>query len=254
MADSGQIIRKLREERFLKSSDIERLSRAIGDSKDNTQYYIAHASLSEIEAGSVPGIFKIESLAIIFKIPLLQMLMVFGIDPHETEQLASGTAPRQTELEPTGLVETGLLFRLNFDNRVNPRETGLLPDKPEEWGLVPAALAKRLHPERFIYAVVGLDDDRMGEIIPPGTLVEIDREQNVIQEFSWRTLRERPIYLVWHDDGYSCGWCQQDRNELLISPHPASRRPVLRLKAREATIIGRIVHAWCSFQSAPEPC
>ena len=254
MTDSGQIIKKLREERFLKSSDIERLSRAIADARKNTQYNIAHASLSEIEAGSVPGIFKIESLAIIFKIPLVQMLMVFGIDPHETEQLASRAAPRQTELEPTGLVETGLLFRLNFDNRVNPKETSLLPEKPEEWGLVPAALAKRLHPERFIYAVVGLDDDSMGEIIPPGTLVEIDREQNVIQEFSWKTLRERPIFLVWHDDGYSCGWCQQDRNELLISPHPASRRPILRLKAREATIIGRIVHAWCSLQSAPEPC
>lgn len=252
MTDSGQIIKNLREERFLKSSDIERLSRAIADAKDNTHYNIAHASLSEIEAGSVPGIFKIESLAIIFKIPLVQMLMVFGIDPHQTEQLVPGT-PRQTALEQPDLIETGL-FRLNFDNRVNPKETNLLPEKPEEWGLLPAALAKRLHPERFIYAVVGLDDDSMGDIIPPGTLVEIDREQNVIQEFSWRTLRERPIYLAWHDDGYSCGWCQQDRNELLLLPHPASRRRVLRLKVRDVTIIGRIVHAWCSLQSAPEPC
>lgn len=251
MIDSGQVIRKLREERFLKLSDIERQSRSIGDSKGNDQYYIAHATLLEIEAGSVPGIYKIDSLAIIFRIPLLQMLMVFGVDARETEQLTVGTAPRETTLEPTDLIERDVSFRLNFDNRVDPSDTNLLPGRPEEWGIVPAALARRLQPRRFTYAVVGLDDDSMGDIIPPGSLIEVDREQNAIPEFFWRTLRERPIFLVWHDDGYSCGWCQQHRNELLLVPHPASSRPILRLKSREASVIGRVVHAWCSLQSPP---
>jgi hypothetical protein len=255
MIESGQVINKLREERFLKTSDIERLSRSIADHKENDDYYIAHATLLEIEAGSVPKIYKIDCLAIIFKIPLTQMLMVFGIDSRKTEQLTVASPQKETALEPTDLIETDVSFRLNFDNRLNPRETNLLPGKPEEWGIAPTALVKRLQPQRFTYALVGIDDDSMGDIIPPGSLIEIDRNQNVIQESFWRTLRERPIYLVWHDDGYSCGWCQQDRSELLLVTHPVSTRPIRRLKAREATVIGRIVHAWCSLQSPPlSPC
>src|SRR5579872_6342978 len=102
MPDSGQIIRNLREERFLKLSDIERLSRSISDSKGNDQYYIAHATLLEIEAGSIPGIYKIDSLALVLRVPLTQLLMVFGIDARESEQLMIAAPAKETTLEPTG--------------------------------------------------------------------------------------------------------------------------------------------------------
>jgi len=249
MTESGRLIRQLREDRFLKPSDIERQSRSIADSKGNEQYYIAHATLADIEAGADTAIYKIFSLAVIFKIPLTQLLLAFGIDARETEQLTEGAAPKETALEPIDLTEIDVSFRLNFDNRINPRETNLLPGKPEEWGMAPTALVKRLQPRRFTYALVGLDDDIISAIIPSRSLIEFDREQNEVQSFFWRTLRQRPIYLVWHDDGYTCGWCDQGRNELLVVPHPVSRRSILRLKLREATIIGRIVHAWCSFQT-----
>ena len=255
MTESGQLIRKLREDRFLKSRDVERQSRVIADRKANDDYYIGHATLSDVENGTIPGIYKIESVAIIFKIPLTHMLRVFGIDFRDTEQPLLVDPPRETALEPVDLTETDVSFRLNFDNRVDLRETNLLQGKPEEWGIAPAALLKRLQPQRFTYAVVGLDDDSMADIIPPGSLIEIDRGQAVIQESFWRTLRERPIYLVWHDEGYSCVWCQQDRHEILLIPHPASKAPVRRLRVREANIIGRIVHAWCSLQLPPlQPC
>lgn len=255
MTESGRFIRQLREDRFLKPSDIERVSRGIADSKGNEQYYIGHATLADIEAGADTAIYKIFSLAVIFKVPLVHLLLAFGIDARETEQFTNGTPQKETSLEPMDLTETDPFFRLIFDNRLNVKQTNLLPGKPEEWGVAPAALVKRLEPRRFTYALVGLDDDSMGDIIPPGSLIEIDKEQNVIQDFFWRTLRQRPIYLVWHDDGYSCGWCQQHGNELLVIPHPVSRRSILRLKLRESTIIGRIVHAWCSLQTTPlEPC
>jgi hypothetical protein len=90
----------------------------------------------------------------------------------------------------------------------------------------------------------------MGDAIPSGSLVEVDTDQNQIQQFSWRSLRERPIYLIWHEKGYSCSWCQQDKQELLLVPHPASHRPILRFKIpRQASVIGRAVHVWCSLQS-----
>lgn len=250
MMDSGQIIRKLRDERFLKLSDIERLSRSIADSKGNDQYYIAHATQLEIEAGSVPSIYKLDSLAMIFKIPLPQILTVFGINVRESEEQT--LAPKETTLQPTDLIERDVSFRLNFDNRLDPRETNLLLGKPEELGILPTALTRRLQPGRFTYAIVGLEDDSMGELIPPGSLIEVDKEQNTVPGPVWRTLRERPIFLVWHDDGYGFGWCQQSGGELLLIPHPASKRLVRRLKPRD--IIGRVVHAWCSLQAPPVPC
>jgi hypothetical protein len=88
----------------------------------------------------------------------------------------------------------------------------------------------------------------MGELIPPGSLVEVDTQQNVAQTFAWRAMRERPIYLVWHAHGYTCCWCQQERGELVMLPHPSSNQPVRHVKTpRDATIVGRIVAAWMSF-------
>ena len=49
MNESGQLIRRLREERFLKSRDVERQSRIIADRKGNEDYYIGHATLFDIE-------------------------------------------------------------------------------------------------------------------------------------------------------------------------------------------------------------
>lgn len=251
MNEAGQLIRRLREERFLKARDVERKSRVIADRKANNDYYIGHATLFDIENGTIPGIYKIESLAIILKIPLIQLLAIFGIDYRDTQRPSLISPPNETALEPVDLTESDASFRLNFDIRVDPGETDLLKGKPEEWGIAPPALVKRLQPQRFTYAVVGLEDDSMADIIPPGSLIEIDRTQTTVQPSVWRTLRERPIYLVWHDDGYSCVWCQQDRHELLLIPHPASTRPIRRITTREATIIGRIVHAWCSLQLPP---
>ena len=250
MSDSGELIRKLREERHLKPSDIERLSRSIADSKGNSDFYISHATLADVEAGSVPSIYKIFSLAVCFKISYGEMLLSFGVDPSEVETFEEPKAPAVTTLQPIGLLEPATRFKLRFDTGIDLRQTGILPGQPETWGNLPAALLKRLEPRRFTYAVIGLEDDTMGDIIPPGSLVEVDKEQSTIQMFMWHALRERPIYLVWHEEGYTCSWCQQEGSELMLIPHPASSRPIMKLKIpREATVIGRVIHAWCSFES-----
>ena len=95
-----------------------------------------------------------------------------------------------------------------------PRENSLLNPNPLE----SPALPNRLDLKRYRYARIGLTDETMGELIPPGSVVEIDIMQNVVKVSDWKTIRERPVYLVWHADGHSCCWCNQEGKELTLLP------------------------------------
>jgi transcriptional regulator with XRE-family HTH domain len=250
--DSGKWIRELREERFVKSSDIERVSRSIADVKGNADFYVSHSTLADIETGSVPSIHKLFSLAACLKVSLEELLLVFGIDSNEVKRYAGQLEPGLPRLETTEARETSFRFQLTFDTNFSSQETSLLKLDPQELAVLPPALRKRLDPRRYRYAVVGLKDDTMGELIPPGSLVEVDVMQNAVQVFDWKAMRERPVYLVWHTDGHSCCWCQMEGKELILLPYPLSRQPVRRFKVpREASVIGRVVNAWLPFEPLP---
>ena len=239
--DSGKVIRELREQRFIKSTDIERISRSIASVKGNADFYISHSTLADVEAGSVPSIHKLFSLAFCLRVPLEEILLVFDIGASEGMALDG-----QGEPVSRGASEMwghGFRFALNFDAAFN-RETRLLNPNPLE----SPALPNRTDPKRYRYALIGLTDDTMGELIPPGSVVEIDVMQNVVKVSDWKTIRERPVYLVWHADGHSCCWCNQEGKELTLLPYPLSRRPVRRFKVpQEASVIGRVINAWLSF-------
>ncbi len=244
--DSGDWIRKLREERFLKAREIERLSRSIAEVTENPDYYVSHASLADIEAGTVPSIFKLFSLACFLGVSYDELLRVFGLNLRDMARFARSSDPGRTALVPTDSTDGASPFRLGVPSPASHLETSLLPPNPEDWPL-PFGLFK-VDAQRYRFALVGAKDDTMGELLPPGSLVEVDTHHNVAQTFTWRAMRERPIYLVWHANGYTCCWCQQERGELVLVPHPSSDQPVRHVKTpRDATIVGQVVAAWVSF-------
>ena len=246
--DSGKWIRELREERFVKSSDIERISRSIADVKGNADFYVSHSTLADVETGSVPSIHKLLSLAACLKVSLEDLLLVFGIDGNEVRQFTGQGELGLRDSKAIEAREPGLRFQLNVDASFNSHETSLLKLDPQELATLPLALRKRLDPRRYRYAVVGLKDDTMGDMIPPGSLVEVDVMQNAVQVFDWKSMRERPVYLLWHTEGHSCCWCQLEGKELTLLPYPLSRQPVRRFKVpREASVIGRVINAWLPF-------
>jgi len=250
--DSGKWIRELREERFVKSSDIERISRAIADVKGNADFYVSHSTLADVETGSVPSIHKLFSLAACIKVSLDELLQVFGIDSNEVRRFAGQIEPSLSRRGNGETREPSFRFQLNFDTNFNAHETNLLKLNPQELAALPPALRTRLDPRRYRYAVVGSKDDTMGDLIPPGSLVEVDVMQNTVRVSDWRSMRERPVYLVWHTDGHSCCWCQLEGKELTLLPYPLSRQPVRRFKVpREASVIGRVINAWLPFDQLP---
>ncbi len=247
-------IRELREARLVKASDVERITRAIADAKGNPDFYVSHSTLADIEAGSIPSIYKLFGLAIALRVPLGEVLRQFGIDPDE---VASYEAEARGEMLPSTrgeVVAPGFRFQLNFDLAVNARQTILLRGQPQEIANLPPVLQGRMDLGRYRYAIIGAEDDGMADLLPPLSMAEIDTIQASVQTGVWRTLRERPIYLVWHTDGYTCSWCQVDERELTLVPHPLSGHPVRRLRMpREANIIGRVVNAWLPFGTSQLP-
>jgi hypothetical protein len=251
--NSGKWIRELRVERFVRSSDIERVSRSIADVKGDPDFYVSHSTLADVETGAVPSIHKLVSLAICLKVPLEELLLVFGIDGEEVRQCIGQSEPGARKAWATQDQEPGFRFQLTFDvASLNSQETRLLTLNPQELAGLPPAQFKRLDPQRYRYAAVGLKDDSMGDLIPPGSLVEVDIKQNAVQVSDWKTMRERPVYLIWHTEGHSCCWCDLQGKELTLLPYPLSRQSVRRFKVpREASVIGRVTNAWLPFDQLP---
>lgn len=77
---SGKWIESLRKERRIKSKDVERMSRAIAESKGDHNFYIPHSTLCGIETGAIPSIHKLFSLAICLGVSLPDLLLAFGIE------------------------------------------------------------------------------------------------------------------------------------------------------------------------------
>ena len=242
--DSGKWIRELREERSVTSVDIERISWSIADVKGNADFYISHSTLCDIETGSVPSVHKLFSLAGCLTISLDKLLLAFGIDVDESRQYASQS---ETSLAPGSQLEVrDSRFQLNFDTKFENRETCLLRlSRKDFMGPFPPPLHRYLDPDRYRYAVIGSEDDTMGELIPPRSLVEIDVMQNAVQMSGWTTVRARPIYLIWHDNGHTCCWCEVQGNELTLLPYPLSHQPVRHFKLpRGASVVGRVTNSW----------
>lgn len=242
--ESGKWIRTLREDRLLKPSDVERISRSIADKKQNPDLYMPHSTLADIESGAVPSIHKLYSLALCFKVPLRELLLPFGIDAEDVAYQPE--APEQIQ----GMLQAAPAFRfqLNFDSRHSDQETNLLRISPKEMASLPSFFRARIDPVKYRYAVIGSRDDSMADLLPPKSIVEIDTTQTTVQTFPWRTLRDRPLYLVWHAEGHTCCWCQVDGRELTMIPHPLSTQLVRRFKMpNQASVVGRVTNAWLPF-------
>ena len=250
--NSGKWIRELREERFVRSTDIERVSRSIADVKGDPDFYVSHSTLDDVEAGAVPSIHKLVSLAVGLKVPLEELLRVFGVDGEEVRQCIGQGEPGVRKPSAIHDQEPAFRFHLNFDAASNSHETRLLTLNLQELAGLPPSQFKRLDPKRYRYAAIGLKDDSMGDLIPPGSLVEVDIKQNTVQVSDWKSMRERPVYLIWHTEGHSCCWCDLQGKELTLLPYPLSRQSVRRFKMpREASVIGRVINAWLPFDQLP---
>ena len=224
--------------------EVAELSQKLADTEGNPEYAISNAWLTQVEnSDSVPSIFKLYALSVIFRIKFNDLLMLFGVDLQKINQ-------RQSELQLPGthLVqmevydpERTVSFPIRFDRSFDIDNTNLLNRMVETWGEVPISLIQGLDLRHSLYGYVGLQDFTLHPLLRPGSFVQIDQRVRKIRPARWRTEHDRPIYFVELRDGYACAWCDLQDGHLLLLPHPLSPVSVRRFSyGVEAEIVGQV--------------
>ena len=244
MLSSGQRLRGLREELGLTIRDVEAASGRIAARRGNEDFAISPSRLSDIETkGILPNVYRLYSLAVIYRRDLRELLGWFGIDLTETAADLALSEPPKSHIAETldGVMAVNVPVRL--DPGFDPRRTANLGRMIERWGLVPLAYLSQFSHTKYIYGYIGSEDFTMFPLLLPGSFIQVDESANTVAEgTTWRSEYERPIYFLELRDGYTACWCSLKGDHLILQPHPLSPAPVRMLKqSQEVEILGRVV-------------
>lgn len=234
---AGQQLKRLRNKRNITVREVEQASHRIADAKADRRYQISNGWLAQLENGvSEPSIFKLFTLAATYRVKLRELLRVYGVDVNEQEKYEAIANPQLTQL-----LSQQSVGDTTFDCAISSGATELLPDCALRHALPLNGSPSNGH-SKVAYAYLGSNDLTMYPLIRPGSLLQIDTQQNRLQSASWHNEFERPIYFVELREGYACGWCELQGNHLLIIPHHSSLASVRRFTfPREAEIVGRVI-------------
>jgi transcriptional regulator with XRE-family HTH domain len=240
----GKRLRAERERLRLTLRDVETLSRTIAKDKQNQDYYIAHASLADIEKGKlVPTIHKLYSLAVIYGRDYDRLAILSGVPVPEARKDHSALAlPRTYLLEPPPeRPEAERLAAVKLRERLRVERTNLVSRMLETWEEVPPWL-QAMQGNSPLYAYIGMDDYTLHPFIRPGSIVQIDPRLKKIPSVTWHSDYDRPVFFVELRDRYICCWCEMHNGQLiLIASQQSQRRRVQHVRYPiDATIIGRV--------------
>lgn len=244
MLRPGEELKRIRTRLGVTTREVEEYSRTISSDRENDEFYISNAWLTQLEnTNSVPSIYKLYSLSLIYRTKFSDLLAVFGIDLGDTARFQLANPLENTHLasiEPPG-PEESIAFPVRFDPGFRLDTTSLIARMVEVWGEVPIALLQKLDMRFTQYGYIGTSDNSMYPLLRPGSFLQIDSRPTRAQTAEWHTEFDRPIYFVELRDEYACSWCEIRDGEITLIPHPLSRCPIRQFKyPDEAEIIGQV--------------
>src|SRR5712664_920534 len=241
---AGERLKELRVRLGLATRDVEEKSQQIAEDKHSREYYLSHAWVTDIENGMfTPSIYKFYTLSAIYQRRITELLSYFGLQIGDLSRYRSSIGVPKTHLLDSGadvdIDKVSLPVR--FKLRCRLEKTILLARIVEKWDEIPGGLLQHLDLRKSMYGYIGLEDYTLFPLIRPGSLVQIDASQRKISAEKWKTEFDRPIYFVELRNGYVCSWCQVDRGQLIVIPHPHSHQDVRRFDyPSQAEIVGRV--------------
>lgn len=241
---AGERLKELRVRLGLSTRDVETKSQQIAAERQSREYYVSHAWVTDIENGKfTPSIYKFHTFSAIYNRRITELISYFGLPLGDlsryrismgvpnTHILQSGTDPDMDK------VSLPVLFKPEF----RLERTNLLAQVIEKWDEIPVGFLQHLDLRKSVYGYIGLEDYTLFPLIRPGSLVQIDSRQRKISDEKWKTEFDRPIYFVELRNGYACSWCQVDRGQLIVIPHPHFHQDVRRFDyPSQAEIVGRV--------------
>lgn len=244
-ARAGQKLRQTRERLNLTLRAVEEASLEIADAEGSSEYVVSTGRLNQIENdGSLPSIYKLYSLAVIYRLGMEEVLELYGIRTGKMEEHRSRTQQARTH---RFTVELGdplrpIRFPVRFDPGFRPEETTFLSRIIQEWGEIPVGLLASLDLKKYLYGFIGLEDRTMAPLLRPGSVVQIDGSRRRVANEGWTSEYDRPIYFLELRYSYECCWCFQRGRELTLLPHPMSNRGPRTIRVPdEGEVLGQVV-------------
>ena len=243
MANAGLNLRLARESLGLTMRDVETSSTRLAEKRANDEFVISPSRLSDIETKNlVPSIFRLYSLAVIYRLDLREILSWYGIDLNIAAADLRVSQPRKSHR--AGILKSASVVQMpvRLDPAFDARRTTNLGRMVEQWGMVPLTYLAQFSTDHFTYGYIGTEDFTMYPILPPGTFLQVDESRNKVAQGMWRSEYERPIYFVETRDGFTCCWCTLKGENLTLQPHPLSPATTRILRhPHSAEVIGQVV-------------
>lgn len=242
---AGGKLRQIRERLNLTLREVEEASLEIAEAERHCEYVVSIARLNQIESdGSLPSIYKLYSLAVIYQLSLEEVMGFYGINLSRLEQNRLKAFQTRTHLfsAEVGDPNRPIRFPVRFDPGFRPEKTTFLSRMIEQWEEIPAGLLAALDLKKHRYGFIGLEDRMMEPLLRPGSIVQIDEIRRRVAYQGWTTEFDRPIYFLELRYSYECCWCYQRGRELTLLPHPLSPcAPSVISIPEDGEVLGQVV-------------
>jgi transcriptional regulator with XRE-family HTH domain len=243
MEEAGQKLRRVRERLRLTYRDVEDASKIIAHRHDNDEFNVVVSRLFVIEnTVTLPTIYRLYSLCAIYRLDVYEVLDWYGVDVGRLPADAAAVSLEHSHLinfSANGLGEAQI--PLSLDPGIDLKKTTYLSRMIQRWGKVPLSLLNSLDLKNHRYAYIGSEDWSMYPLIQPGALVLLDETRRKIVNSGWNNEFDRPIYFLEHRQGYACGWCTLQDDQLVMQPHPSSRCSPVVFAYGDVDVIGQVV-------------
>ena len=242
---AGQKLRQIRERLNLTLRLVEEASLEIADAEGSSEYVVSTGRLNQIENdGSLPSIYKLYSLAVIYHLTVEEILGLYGVNVGKMEEHRLKSRQTRTHRFAVELGDPArpIRFPVRFDPGFRPQETVFLSRIIQEWGEIPVGLLATLDLKKYLYGYIGLEDRTMAPLLRPGSIVQIDESRRRVVNQGWTTEFDRPIYFLELRYSYECCWCYQKGRDVILIPHPLSNCGPRTIRVPdEGEVLGQVI-------------
>ncbi len=162
----GQRLRTLREALGYTMRDVEKGSLQISNRLQNGEFAISPSRLSDIETkGVVPSIFRLYTLAVIYRCNYHELLSWYGVDLNGIAADLVAASPKHSHFSRISGSVTEARVPVRLDPGFSLSKTANIARMIERWGVVPLTYLFRLTEDRYSYGYIGMEDLTMYPIL-----------------------------------------------------------------------------------------